>query len=146
QLDLLRDEATELGIEVKESGIANSSELTAGAQALADVDAIYVGTDNTVVDGIEQVVTFGQDNGIPLFVADSASVERGGAATRGIDYYELGKRTAEQAYEILVNGVAPGEIAPLQVTDTQIMVNLPAAEAYGLTVPESILADAEVIE
>jgi putative ABC transport system substrate-binding protein len=142
QLDLLRKEAEPLGITVKESGIANSSELTAGAQALADVDAIFVGTDNTVVGGIEQVVAFGQENKIPLFVADSSSVERGGAAARGIDYYELGKRAADQAYDILVKGTKPGKIASLQVTDTEVIVNLPAAEAYGLTIPDSVLADA----
>ncbi|MDR2565957.1 MAG: ABC transporter substrate-binding protein [Bifidobacteriaceae bacterium] len=142
QLNMLQAEAEALGIEVKESGITNASELTAGVQALADVDAIYVGTDNTVVEGIEQVVAFGQENKIPVFVADAASVERGGLATRGIDYYELGKRTAEQAYEILVNGADPGSIAPLQVTDTQIVANPEAAEQYGVTIPESVLADA----
>jgi putative ABC transport system substrate-binding protein len=142
QLDLLKAEAEPLGLTVKESGIASASELTAGVQALSEVDAIYVGTDNTVVDGIEQVVSFGQDNQIPVFVADASSVERGAVATRGIDYYELGKRTADMAYEILVNGVAPGDIAPLQVTDTQIIVNPDAAAAYGLTVPEAILAGA----
>jgi putative ABC transport system substrate-binding protein len=145
QLELLKAEAEPLGITVKESGIANSSELTAGVEALAGVDAIYVGTDNTVVDGIEQVVAFGQDNQIPLFVADASSVERGAAATRGIDYYELGRRTAEQAYEILVEGVEPGAIAPLQVTDTQVIVNQEAAESYGLTIPEAILANAEIV-
>ncbi|MDR2381466.1 MAG: ABC transporter substrate-binding protein, partial [Bifidobacteriaceae bacterium] len=142
QLDALRAEAEPLGIEVKESGISNSSELATGAQALADVDAIFVGTDNAVVTGLEQVVAFGQDNGIPLFVADAASVERGAVAVRGIDYYELGKRTGEMAYEILVEGKNPGDIATLQVIDTQIVVNPGAAQEFGLTIPESVLSNA----
>jgi putative ABC transport system substrate-binding protein len=146
QLDLLKAEAEPLGITVKESGIANSSELTAGVQALDGVDAIYVGTDNTVVEGIEQVVAFGEEKQIPVFVADASSVERGAIATRGIDYYELGKRTADQAYEILVNGADPGGIAPLQVTDTEIVVNVGAAEAFGVTIPAAVLEEATQVE
>ncbi|MDR2348057.1 MAG: ABC transporter substrate-binding protein [Bifidobacteriaceae bacterium] len=145
QLDALRAEAEALGMEVKESGIANSSELVAGAQALADVDVIFVGTDNTVVTGLEQVVAFGQENQIPLFVADAASVERGAVATRGIDYYQLGVRTGEMAYEILVEGKKAGDIPSLQVTDTQVVANPEAAEAFGLTIPAAILEGAEVV-
>jgi putative ABC transport system substrate-binding protein len=145
KLDLLKAEAEPLGMTVKESGISNSSELTAGVQALSGVDAIFVGTDNAVVEGIDQVVSFGQDNKIPLFVADASSVAAGGLAARGIDYYELGKRTAEQAYEILVNGAKPGDIASLQVTDTKITVNPKAAEKYGVTIPEPILSQADQV-
>jgi putative ABC transport system substrate-binding protein len=146
QLDALKTEAEALGIAVKESGIANGSEMATGVQALTDVDAIYVGTDNTVVAGIEQVVAFCQEHQIPLFVGDAASVERGGVATRGIDYYELGKRTAEIAYDILVNGKNPGDIPQLKVTDTKIVVNPAAAASFGLTIPEAILEGADIVD
>jgi putative ABC transport system substrate-binding protein len=145
QLDALKAEAGPLGMSVKESGIANSAELTAGVQALAGVDAIFVGTDNAVVTGLETVVAFGQENSIPVFVADAASVERGAVATRGIDYYQLGVRTAEMAVEILVEGADPGEIATLQVTDTEVVANPDAAKTYGLTIPESVLKGATVV-
>jgi putative ABC transport system substrate-binding protein len=145
QLEALREEAEPLGIDVKESGIANSSELATGAQALAGVDAIFVGTDNTVVTGLEQVVAFGQEQKIPLFVGDAASVERGAVATRGIDYYQLGRRSGEMAYRILVEGVAAGEIAPLQVEDTEIVANPDAAESYGITIPEAMLEGAQIV-
>jgi putative ABC transport system substrate-binding protein len=145
QLDALRAEAEPLGIEVKESGIGNSSELAVGAQALAGVDAIFIGTDNTIVTGLEQVVAFGQEQQIPVFVADAASVERGGVATRGIDYYQLGRRTGEMAYQILVEGTNPGDIASLQVTDTEVVANPDAAKAFGLTIPEAVLGDAQVV-
>ncbi|MDR1432485.1 MAG: sugar ABC transporter substrate-binding protein, partial [Propionibacteriaceae bacterium] len=50
QLDLLKQEAGS-GVEVVPAGVANSSELMQGLESLksAGVDAIHVGTDNTVV-------------------------------------------------------------------------------------------------
>jgi putative ABC transport system substrate-binding protein len=145
QLEALKAEAEGTGIEIVPAGISNASELAVGLEALGGVDAIFVGTDNTVVDALEQVVSFGVKNQIPLFVADAASVERGGVATRGIDYYELGKRTGEMAYDILVNGVAPSSIAPLAVIDTVIQANPDAAASYGITIPESVLSAAEIV-
>jgi putative ABC transport system substrate-binding protein len=145
QLELLRTEAQKFGIEVKDSGITSPSELTQGLQALEGVDAIFVGTDNTVVTGIDQVVSFCNDAKIPLFVADASSVGKGAVAGRGVDYYQMGLRTGEMAYDILVNGKTPGEIAPLQVLETEIIANPDAAEAQGLTLPESFMQNAKVV-
>jgi putative ABC transport system substrate-binding protein len=80
-----------------------------------------------------------------VFVADAASVERGAIATRGIDYYQLGVRTAEIAVQILVDGVKPGEIATLQVTDTQVVANTDAARNFGVTIPDAVLDGAEIV-
>jgi putative ABC transport system substrate-binding protein len=145
QLEALRAEAEPLGMTVKESGLGNSSELAIGIQALADVDAIFVGTDNAVVSGIEQVVAFGEEHKIPIFVGDAASVDRGAVAARGIDYYEVGRRTGEMAYEILVNGKKAGDIPSLQVTDTEIVVNPVAAEAFGVVIPEEVMKNAAIV-
>jgi putative ABC transport system substrate-binding protein len=145
QLDALRAEGEAIGITVKDAGVANSSELTAAIQTLQGVDALYVGTDNTVVNALETVVDFAETNKIPLFVADAASVERGGVATRGIDYYQLGRRTGEMAYQILVEGTDPGSIPSLQVTDTQVVANPDAAKAQGLTLTEDFLKDSEIV-
>ncbi|MDR0848104.1 MAG: ABC transporter substrate-binding protein [Propionibacteriaceae bacterium] len=138
QLDALRAEAGS-GVEVVEAGLTSPSELGTAIQTLKGVDAIYVGTDNTVVTGLDQVVSFCNDNKIPLIAGDAASVERGAIATRGIDYYELGRRTGEMVYDILVNGTKPGDIPPLQVADTQIAYNPAAATAQGVTPPQVFL-------
>ncbi|MCL1897268.1 MAG: ABC transporter substrate-binding protein [Micrococcales bacterium] len=142
QLEALKQEAEELGMTVKEAGVANSSELATVVQTLSDVDVIYVGTDNTVVSSLETVVLFAQDNQIPLAVADSASTERGGAFARGIDYYQLGRRTGEMAYQILVEGASPGSIPALAGTDTEVLVNTSSAKEMGLEFSEEFLAKA----
>ena len=69
QVEALKEAAPDLGIEeVVEATAGNSTEVLTAAQSLVgDVDAIWVGTDNTVVAAFEALVTICEDNDIPLF-------------------------------------------------------------------------------
>lgn len=145
QVKALKAEAKTLGITIKESAVTRSSEVAAAAQSLNGVDALYVPTDNTVVSTFETVVAFAESKQIPLFSADVDSVERGAIATRGIDYYEMGRRTGEIAVRVLVEDEDPGTIPTLVVTDTDLVVNSEAAKRQGLTLSEEFLADATVV-
>lgn len=145
QVAALEEQAGPLGITIRRSAITNSSEVATGAQALAGVDAIYVPTDNTVVSALEALVDFAQTNQIPLFSADTDSVSRGVIASRGVDYYALGRQTGQMALQILRDGAAAGDIPTLVVTDTTIVVNPSAAAAQGVTLSDELLANAEVV-
>lgn len=146
QVEALEAEAAELGVTIRHSAITNSSEVAVGAQALDGVDAIYVPTDNTVVSALEAVIDFAQTTQTPLFAGDSESVSRGAIATRGLDYYEMGYAVGEMAVQILRDGVDVGTLATLVATDTEVMVNVAAAEAQGVTLSEEFLADATVLD
>ena len=145
QVAALEEQAGPLGMTIRRSAITNSSEVATGAQALAGVDAIYIPTDNTVVSALEALVDFAQTNQIPLFSADTDSVSRGVIASRGVDYYALGRHTGEMAVRILTGEAEAGEIPTLVVTDTQIVVNPTAAASQGVTLGEELLAGAEVV-
>lgn len=142
----LEAEADELGIFVQRSAITNSSEVAVGVQALEGVDAIYVPTDNTVVSALEAVVDFAETTQTPLFVGEADSVVRGGIATRGLDYYEMGKQVGEMAVQILRDGIDVGTLPTLVVTDTEIIVNPDAAAAQGVTLSDEFLATAVLVD
>ncbi|MDR3070519.1 MAG: ABC transporter substrate-binding protein [Propionibacteriaceae bacterium] len=146
QLEALKAEAEGTGIEIVDSGITSPSELATGVQTLAGVDAIFVGTDNAVVNGIDQVAMFAIEKQIPLFTADQESVSRGSIATRGLSYLAVGSQAGDMAYDILVNGKKPGDIPPLAVKETEILVNVESAKAQGVTFPEALLAKATVVK
>jgi len=66
------------GIEVVEKTVSTSADVLTAAQSLVgQVDAIWVGTDNTVVTAFEALVGVCEDNDIPLFAADEDSIVRG---------------------------------------------------------------------
>ncbi|MDR0837826.1 MAG: ABC transporter substrate-binding protein [Propionibacteriaceae bacterium] len=146
QVENYKAEAAPLGVEIVEAAITNSSELAIALATLSDVDAILVPTDNNVVAGISAVIGYGEQNQIPVFTADAESVVLGTVASRGVSYYQMGRDTGEMAYQILVQGVDIATV-PCQVTqDTTLFINLEAAAAYGVTIPDAVQAGATVVK
>jgi putative tryptophan/tyrosine transport system substrate-binding protein len=72
--------------------------------------------------------------------------EAGGLMAYGGDLGEVGRHTADEVHEIL-GGAKPGDIPIYQPAKYELVINLKAAKALGLTIPPSLLALAdEVIE
>src|SRR5699024_2601539 len=97
-----------------------------------DVDVMYVVTDNTVVSALDSVVEVANSQGILLIVGEPDSLQKGGFATYGIDYYTIGKRTGEMAVEVLTGET---EIEKLDVEyppEIQLFINKEAAEAQNV--------------
>ncbi|MDR0489514.1 MAG: ABC transporter substrate-binding protein [Propionibacteriaceae bacterium] len=143
QVEDYKKEAAELGITIKEQGITAASEVSVGLSALADVDAILIPTDNTVVAAIASVIAFGQENKIPVFCADSSTVEAGTVATRGLNYHDLGRRTGEMAVGILRDGKTVADFAPEAPVSTDLSISKAAAESFGITLPDALIAEAK---
>ena len=73
QVDQAKEAGKELGLEVKEATITNSSEVQQGVQSLSGVDGIYVPTDNAVVSALETVVGYGKEQRVPCLLYTSPS-------------------------------------------------------------------------
>jgi len=146
QIDELKKVAPSLGItSIVEATAATSADVLAAAQSLVGrVDAIWIPTDNTVVSAFESVVKVCEDNQIPVFAADVATVERGAIGTPGIDYYQLGRECGQVAARIL-RGENPADIPVKKVEMTDLFLNPTAAARMGVTIPQSVLSKATQI-
>jgi putative ABC transport system substrate-binding protein len=145
-LKALKAEAAKVGINVEEATIANSSGVYQAAKSLVGrCDAVYVGTDNTVVSAIESAVKVCEDNHLPLIVGDVDSVARGAIAAEAVDYYKMGLQTGDMIARILVDGANPGDMPVEFLNDLNLHVNLKAAKAMGVTVPQSVLDRADKV-
>lgn len=142
QVQIARDAARDLGLTLVEATAATTAEVLQAAQSLVGrVDAIYVPTDNTVVAAIESVVLVSEQARLPLIAGEDQSVENGALATIGIDYYQLGRQTADIAHRVL-QGEDPAEISIEYQSEMTVVLNLGAARRIGLTIPEAVLAQA----
>src|SRR3990167_473247 len=74
------------------------------AASLPGTDVVLVLIDNTVVAGIEALVTLCNRYGVTLLTSDLASGKKGAALAYGITEYESGSGAAFKAQEILIDG------------------------------------------
>ncbi len=136
-----------LGIEVVESTVSASADILAAANALVGqgVDVIWVGTDNTVVSGLEAIIGLCEENQIPFFASDDASIERGAIAGWGFDYYDIGYQTGEMVAKILDGDGTAYDVPVEKGKIIFLSVNTAAAARMGVTIPQSIIDEAEVV-
>ena len=147
QVEIAREAAAELGLTLVEATAGNSSEVLQAAQSLQGrVDAIYIPTDNTVVSALESVVLVAERARLPLIAGESDSVSGGALATVGIDYYQLGRQTADIAYRVL-QGENPAEISIEYLAEQNVVINMGAAKRMNVSIPDSVLEKAvQIIE
>ncbi|MCM3289109.1 ABC transporter substrate-binding protein [Paenibacillus sp. MER 180] len=130
---------TKLGLSVVKAPVTNSSEVKQAAESLiGKVQAIYVPSDNTVVSALNSVIGVGNDNKIPVFVAEKDSVKNGGVASFGFEYFDLGYTTGKMAVEILKDGKKPADVPARIPESLDLALNLKAAAAQGFDVSDAM--------
>jgi putative ABC transport system substrate-binding protein len=145
QVDLAKEKAEEMGIEIEEGTVSNSSEVSLAVSSLiGSVDAIYVPTDNIIVSAMPTVLQTAYNNQVPVFASENNSVEQGAIATLGIDYYQLGKQTGSMAARIL-NGAKPAEMPVESSAELKLYINQKSASEIGLEIPAELLESADEI-
>lgn len=143
QAGLVKEMAPSFGFEVKVATVVNANEVGQAADSLGAVDAIFIGTDNTVVSSVEQVVQVAEQKKIPFFASDPDSVTRGAAAAVAVDYRAQGVETGEMAAKMLASGGKAGDIPVSVAKDPKLSINPAAAGRMGLTFPDAVRARAD---
>jgi len=109
-------------------------------------DAIMVGSDAALTAHLPLIVELVNKSRLPAIYAARDHAEAGGLMAYGADLGEVAQRMANDVHEIL-NGTQPGDIPIYRPTKFELVINLNAAKALGLTIPPALLATAdEVIE
>ncbi|MDY3230732.1 MAG: ABC transporter substrate-binding protein [Clostridiaceae bacterium] len=137
QASAAREAIEAAGMSSKDFTVSSSNEIQTVVQAMAGkVDAIYAPTDNTIAAGMSTVSMVANKNNLPVICGEAGMVENGGLATYGIDYYQLGYMTGQQAVKILTEGASPADM-PIQYLPAEkckLTVNDETAAALGIDV------------
>lgn len=114
---------------LEKTGNTTDEVLTAAAALVDRVDAVFTPTDNAIMAAEVAVAEILNDAGIPHYAGADSFVQAGAFATCGVNYTELGQKTAQMAFDILMGGEVPqyhvmeGGIITVN-TDTAKAVNL----------------------
>ncbi len=139
--------AEERGLELIIETVFKSDEVSKTVQSLAGrgVDALFVGTDYTVLSALDAIVDVAAENDVPLFANDLYSVRRGAVAGVNADYYADGRHAGELAAGILTRGISVPNSSIVQQAGSTIAVNLGVAESHGLVIPQDLRDMADII-
>lgn len=145
QVDMAKQLAAKLGLEIVTSGVTNVNEVSQALDALTSkIDILYVPTDNLAVSSMALITNKCMSKKIPIVGSEKSQVDAGALLTVGIDYYKLGKQTADNAVEIF-NGKKPGTIPVTTLKDTQKIFNVGSAKKLGITIPADLLKGAATV-
>lgn len=142
QAELAAEAAANIGIETVEATVSNTNDIEQVVQSLVNkVDAIYAPTDNIIASGMSTVSMIANANGIPVICGESGMVEKGGLATYGLNYYNLGKQTAAMAIKILTGEAKPADMPIEYLENVELTINEDVAAELGITIPEDLKAE-----
>ena len=140
--------ARTLGRQLLVLNASSASEIDAAFAVMRErrVGALLVGADPFLSSRTQQIVALAARDAIPAMYSNRESIEEGGLMTYGSGTADGYRRAGIHVGRIL-NGASPADLPVDQATKFELVVNVKAAKAIGLTIPESFLARAdEVIE
>jgi len=148
QVDQLKDIMADVGIEelVEATCTTTADVATAAAGLIGRCDAIYIPTCNTAVSGLEAIIAVAEENQIPFFGSTGDMADRGCIAAKGADYTWIGEEAGRYAARIL-EGEFAGDIPVVCCAPEacKLVVNPGAAERMGITIPQSVIAKADIV-
>lgn len=133
-----KDEAKRLleekGFSVVEKTILDSNNVKAAAESLmAEVDMVFVPTDNTISSTMETVKQVSIKHKVPVFGGSTEMIAVGGLYNYGTNYEELGRQTARMLVRVL-KGEKPENIAVELPEKLELHTNQEMADALGIDI------------
>ena len=133
-----KDEAKRLleekGFTVVEKTILDSNNVKAAAESLmAEVDMVFVPTDNIISSTMETVKQVSIKHKVPVFGGSTEMIAVGGLYNYGTNYEELGRQTARMLVRIL-KGEKPENIAVELPEKLELHTNKEMADALGIDI------------
>ena len=124
----------EKGFSVVEKTILDSNNVKAAAESLmAEVDMVFVPTDNIISSTMETVKQVSIKHKVPVFGGSTEMIAVGGLYNYGTNYEELGRQTARMLIRVL-KGEKPENIAVELPEKLELHTNQEMADALGIDI------------
>ncbi len=136
QIGVIKGYLEELGFETEEYAFTDSNDVASMAQNATECDVIYIPTDNTAAAYTETIANVVLPAKTPVVAGEEGICAGCGVATLTISYYDLGYKTGEMAYEVLVNGADVSTMEIAFAPQFTKKYNAANCAELGITVPD----------
>jgi putative tryptophan/tyrosine transport system substrate-binding protein len=142
-LNALRDGSAALGVELLTLEVQTADDLDTAFATAADesVDALMVFAGTLFTANRSRIVRLAAQHRIPALYPSRLFLESGGLMDYAFVEAARGRRAADYVLEIL-HGAYPGDLPMSPPRESELVVNLSAAEAIGYRFPPSVVARA----
>jgi putative ABC transport system substrate-binding protein len=139
-------EAPTLGMDVQSLEVRDSRELETAFDTInrEHADALILLADPLTVSQRLRIVEFAAEARLPAIYETSAFTDVGGLMSYGPNIPELYRHAATYVDKIL-KGAKPSDLPIEQPTKFELVANLKTAKALGITIPPSILLQADKV-
>ncbi len=142
----LKAVAPSLSIELSFVGVRTPEEIDPAFSAIsrAHAQALYVIGDPFFFTHRTTLLKLASKARLPVIYVARQFADEGGLMSYGPNFGDLFRRSAGYVDKIL-KGAKPGDLPIEQPTKFELVVNLKTAKALGITIPESILLQADEV-
>ena len=143
---LAREEAKRLGLKLIERHVASVEDLKKGLQGFkaGEADAFLYSPDPMVGSQAQLIIDVAKTKRLPTMFQDQTLVAKGGFASYGQNYYEIGRTSAKYVQRV-ASGTHPRELKIETLDNVELAINLQTAKQLGLNVPSQVLARANKV-
>jgi putative ABC transport system substrate-binding protein len=146
QFSAVQGAAQTLGIEVSPINVHDADEIE---RAVADFarsvnGGLIVTPSASVLDHHDVIIALAAQHKLPAVYGDRSKVIRGGLISYGPDRVDQFRRAADYVNRIL-KGEKPTDLPVQAPTKYELVINLKAAKALGLTIPAAVLSRADAV-
>jgi putative ABC transport system substrate-binding protein len=147
KMTVYRDAARRLGLTLVERPVRSEEEARKAISGIRKNEADGIFSPRLLSLNIPGLILeIAPKRTIPTMFDEAFFVERGALVSYSANTYELGRQAARMVHKIF-KGAKPADIPVEQPTKFELIVNLKAAKALGIKIPNSILVRASrVIE
>jgi putative tryptophan/tyrosine transport system substrate-binding protein len=136
-----------LGLQLQVVEVRRAEELDEAFAAVtrAGADALLVQGEPRLLDGLRgRIADLAAKHRLPAMYAWRMYVDAGGLMSYGVSLLEQYRRTAIYVDKIL-KGAKPADLPVEQPTKFELVINLKAAKALGLTIPSTLFFQADEV-
>jgi putative ABC transport system substrate-binding protein len=146
-LKVIEAAAARLGVQISLAGVQDADKLEPAFSRLADegTQALVVFPDGMFVAQTPLIVTLATRNRLPTMFGVRECVDAGGLMFYGADLAKMQRYVGASIVDKILRGAPSANLPIEQPTKFELVINLKAAKALAITVPESLLVRADQV-